>query len=93
MADVTRNSVERVRMVATAMVAWFAFFLQVPLTIRTSLAKVMTLIGAVLTYFGFFTLLTNLIAAAVLSADFIAPKGRWGRQLSRSITSDNTYSV
>ena len=67
--------------------------LQVPLTIRTSLAKVMTLIGAVLTYFGFFTLLTNLIAAAVLSADFIAPKGRWGRQLSRSITSDNTYSV
>jgi hypothetical protein len=43
--------------------------------------------------FSFFTLLTNLIAAAVLSADFIAPKGRWGRQLSRSITSDNTYSV
>ena len=90
MADVARNTVKRVLMVATAMVAWFAFFLQVPLTIRTSLAKVMTLIGAVLTYFSFFTLLTNLIAAAVLSADFIAPKDRWGRQLSSLVVTTGT---
>ena len=90
MADVARNSVERVRMVATAMVAWFAFSLQVPLTIRTSLAKVMTLIEAVLTYYSFFTLLTNLIAAAVLSADFIAPKARWGRQLSSPVVTTGT---
>lgn len=68
MADVARNTVKRVLMVATASVAWFALLLQVPLTIRTSLANGMTLIGAILTYFSFFTLLTNLLAAVVLTS-------------------------
>jgi len=90
MADVARNTVKRVLMVATASVAWFALLLQVPLTIRTSLANGMTLIGAILTYFSFFTLLTNLLVALVVSLALIAPKSRWGRQLSGPVVTTAT---
>jgi hypothetical protein len=77
-------------MVATALAAWFALLLQFPLTLRTSIANGMTVTAAVLTYFSFFTLLTNLLVALVLTFSFIAPNSRWGRFFSSPIVATGT---
>ena len=90
MSGVARNNVKRVLMVATASVAWFALLLQVPLTMRTSIANGMTVIGAILTYFSFFTLLTNLIVALVLTFSLLAPNSRWGRFFSSPVVATGT---
>ena len=42
-------------MAVIACVAWFALLLQFPLTIATSRANGMTVLGAVIAYFSFFT--------------------------------------
>ena len=42
----------------------------------------MTLIGGIVTYFSFFTILTNLFAATALAFS-LWPKSRWGRFFSR----------
>ena len=90
MSNVLRNNVERVLMVATASAAWFALALQFPLTLRTSIANGMTVIGAILTYLSFFTLLTNLLVALVLTFSLLAPKSRWGRFYSNPVVATGT---
>ena len=82
MSGVTSDQAKRVLMVTTASAAWFALLLQFPLTLRTSIANGMTLIGAILTYFSFFTLLTNLLVALVLTFSLLAANSRWGRFFS-----------
>ena len=77
-------------MVATASAAWFALLLQFPLTMRTSIANGMSVIGAILTYFSFFTLLTNLIVALVLTFCLLAPNSSWGRFFSSPVVSTGT---
>jgi hypothetical protein len=90
MSDVARINAKRLLMVATVLAAWFALLLQFPLTMRTSIANGMTLIGAVLTYFSYFTLLTNLLVALVLTFSFIAPNSRWGRFFSSPVVATGT---
>ena len=90
MSGVTRDQAKRVLMVTTASAAWFALLLQFPLTLRTSIANGMTLIGAILTYFSFFTLLTNLIVALVLTFSLLAPNSRWGRFFSSPVVATGT---
>ena len=85
MSNIVRNKAKRVLMVATASAAWFALLLQAPLTLRTSIANGMTVIGAILTYFSFFTLLTNLLVALVLTFSLVAPNSRWGRLSASSV--------
>jgi hypothetical protein len=77
-------------MVATASAAWFALVLQFALTMRTSIANGMTVIGAISTYLSFFTLLTNLLVAVVLSFSLLAPKSRWGRFFSSPVVGTGT---
>ncbi|WP_439518214.1 Pr6Pr family membrane protein [Hydrogenophaga sp.] len=50
-----------------ALVAWFGLLLQLALTIRLVLSQGGTVAGALLIYFGYFTVLTNLLVAVSLS--------------------------
>lgn len=90
MSGVVRNNVKRVLMVATASAAWLALLLQFAMTMRIATAKGMTVIGAILTYFSFFTLLTNLIVALVLSFSLWASGSRWGRFFSSPFVATGT---
>jgi hypothetical protein len=90
MSKITGNNAKRTLMLATASAAWFALLLQFPLTMRTSIANGMTVIGAILTYFSFFTLLTNLIVALVLTFSLLVPDSGWGRFFSSSVVATGT---
>ena len=90
MSGIARDQAKRVLMLTTASAAWFALLLQFPLTLRTSIANGMTLIGAILTYFSFFTLLTNLLVALVLTFPLLAPNSRWGRFFSSTVVGTGT---
>ncbi len=61
---------------------WFGLVLQFPLSIAKSRANGMTVIGAVVAYFSFFTILTNLLVALGLTCSLAAPDSRWGRFFS-----------
>lgn len=50
-----------------AVVAWFGLLLQAALTIRLVLSQGGTVIGALVVYLGYFTVLTNLLVAVSLS--------------------------
>jgi hypothetical protein len=50
-----------------ALVAWFGLLLQAALTIRLVLSQGGTVMGAMVIYFGYFTVLTNLLVAVSLS--------------------------
>jgi len=90
MSNIARNNTKRVLMVATASAAWFALLLQFHLTMRTSIANGMNTVGAILTYFSFFTLLTNLIVALVLTFSLLGPNTRWGRFFSSPAVATGT---
>src|SRR5205814_9589686 len=64
-AEVTRRAL-RVGAVAGAL-GWAAVALQLVLTVRLGLANDRTFVGAVLAYFDFFTVLTNILAALALT--------------------------
>jgi hypothetical protein len=66
MSDAATNNVKRGFRVTTAAIVWFDLLLQLPLTIHTSMANGMSIMGAILTYLSFLTLLTNLLVALVL---------------------------
>jgi hypothetical protein len=57
-----------------ALVAWFGLLLQLALTIRLVLSQGGTVVGALVIYFGYFTVLTNLLVAVSLSVP-----ARWFR--------------
>jgi hypothetical protein len=85
MFNAARNKSRRMLMAAVAFAAWFALLLQFPLTIATSRANGMTVIGAVIAYFSFFTILTNLIVAIGLGFSLLAPNSGWGRFFSSAV--------
>ncbi|MGA9587457.1 MAG: Pr6Pr family membrane protein [Terracidiphilus sp.] len=90
MFDVAKDLSKRVLMAAIALAAWFALLLQFPLSIATSRANGMTLSAAVITYFSFFTILTNLIVAIGLTFSLLAPNSRWGRFFSSTVVASGT---
>lgn len=51
-----------------AIVAWFGLLLQLCLSIRLTLANGRPAIGGLVTYFGYFTILTNIFVALVCTA-------------------------
>ncbi len=90
MPKAATNPVKRALMVTTASLAWFALSLQLLLTIRTSITNGMSVIGALATYFSFFTILTNLLVALVLTFSLLATKSRWGKFFSNPATTTGT---
>jgi hypothetical protein len=67
-----------------ALLGWFALVLQFYLTISSSLADGKTLVGALLFYFSFFTILTNLLVALQYSFLLWSLHSAAGRWFSRS---------
>jgi hypothetical protein len=55
------NTPMRISMAAIACVTWLALLVQFPLSIATSRSNGMNLIAAILAYFSFFTILTNIL--------------------------------
>jgi len=77
------NTTMRVSMAAVALLGWSALVLQFPLSLATSHANGLTTGEAILTYFSFFTILTNLVAAASLTLPLLWPNLPVGRFFSR----------
>ena len=69
-----------------ALIVWFALLLQLYLSIHHSLRKGGSALYGVWMYLAFFTILTNLIVASVLSVQAIAAESRAGRFCSRAST-------
>jgi hypothetical protein len=63
-----------------ALLGWFALALQLYLIVQ---APGPERLGAVITYFSFFTILTNILAALVFTAVALQPRGGWGQWLCR----------
>lgn len=66
---------------AGALLGWFALVLQLYLMLAQSPAP--EKLGAVITFFSFFTILTNILTAAVFTAVAFQPKDGWGKWLCR----------
>lgn len=69
-----------------AAVAWFALLLQLDLSIHQSLATGGGVAHGIWMYLAFFTILTNLLVALVLSLPIVAPASRAGRFCARPAT-------
>jgi len=50
----------------------------------------MTVLGAVIAYFSFFTILTNLIVALGLTCSLLLSNSRWGRYFSSALVTSGT---
>ena len=74
--------VKRAFIAVTAVTGWFGLLLQFPITIATSRAAGMSLMGAIVTYRSFFTIRTNLLVAMGLTFS-LWPQSRWGGFFSR----------
>jgi hypothetical protein len=64
-----------------ALLGWFGLALQLYLMLVQAPGP--ERLGAVITYFSFFTILTNILAAVVFTAVALQPKGEWGQWLCR----------
>jgi len=64
---------------AVAVIAWSGVLLQLPLSIRMAQSNGGDWVDGLIAYFGYFTVLTNLLVALVLTAPMIAPRSRFGR--------------
>lgn len=73
----------RVYATGTAILAWTALALQCYLTATLSISNGETLVAGLITFFSYFTVLTNLLVAVVLSCSAWAPKAGPGAFLAR----------
>ena len=82
----TRTDPPLLRAFATiaALVGWAALILQLALLVRLTVADGRGVSGGIVAYLGFFTILTNILAALALSAPLVAPDSSPGRFLSRA---------
>ena len=80
----------RIYATVTAALGWFALALQCYLTVSLSIAKGGTLVAGIITFISYFTILTNLLVALVLSLPVWAPGRRWGVFFSRATVQSAT---
>jgi len=66
-----------------AALSWFALVLQLVLSLRLSAANGKTAAMGLIVFFGFFTILTNLLVAVTLTVPLAAPRSAAGRFLAR----------
>lgn len=66
-----------------ALIGWGALILQLYLLLRLTVAEGRGLSGGIVAYLGFFTILTNILAALALSAPLVVPDSSLGRFFSR----------
>ncbi len=66
-----------------ALLAWTAVLLQLGLSIRLAQANGGSIASGVVTYLGYFTILTNLLVAATVTLSLLLPDSRAGRFFRR----------
>ncbi|MGA3227297.1 MAG: Pr6Pr family membrane protein [Acidobacteriaceae bacterium] len=64
-----------------ALLGWFALALQLYLMLIQSSPSGAAMLGAVITFISFFTILTNLLVALVFTAIAVRPQTAWGQWL------------
>lgn len=77
MADADYNAAMRIYAAAGASLGWFTLALQLYLILVHSPARGVAMLGAVITFFSFFTILTNLLVALVFTAALFRPGPGW----------------
>src|ERR1700685_3052623 len=75
------NAAMRIYAAVGALLGWFALALQLYLILVQAPGP--ERLGAVINYFSFFTILTNILTASVFTAVALQPKGGWGQWLCR----------
>jgi len=65
--------------IAASIVAWAGVLLQLYLSIDTSVGNGKTILNGLFVYFGYFTVLTNIIVALVLTLPLVLPRTSAGR--------------
>ena len=70
-------------MVIVGALAWVGLVLQFYLSFRLSLANGRTVLGAIVFFFSFFTILTNLLIALGTTLSFVTPRSSAGSFFSR----------
>ncbi len=77
------RGIARFFMVLVASVAWCGVILQLYLSLKLSLADGKTVVEGLIVYLGYFTILTNILVAVVLTLPLVAPGSRAGRFFGR----------
>jgi hypothetical protein len=77
------NAAMRISALVGALLGWFALVLQLYLMLVQSPAGVPAIVGTVITYFSFFTILTNILVALVFTATVFSLKTGWGQFFRR----------
>jgi hypothetical protein len=67
----------RISAAVGALLGWFALLLQLYLMLIQSPAGALAMVGTVITYFSFFTILTNILVALVFTATFFESGAGW----------------
>jgi len=73
----------RISALVGALLGWFALLLQLYLMLAQSPAGALAMVGTVITYFSFFTILTNILVALVFTATVFPSGTRWGQFFRR----------
>lgn len=68
-----------------ALVAWAGLGLQLWLSIRIAFVNGKTLAGGLVSYFGYFTILTNLFVALAMTLPLVSPASRAGKWFGRAV--------
>jgi hypothetical protein len=74
----------RAAVIALAVLAWAGVLLQLYLSLYSSIENGKGLVSGLVGYFGYFTILTNLLVCICLTATLIAPASAPGRFFARS---------
>lgn len=77
------SSLTRRLAAAVALVGWGALILQFYLSLRLAVANGQGIAGGIFIYFGYFTILTNILAALALSTPLLMPDSTLGRFFAR----------
>ncbi len=73
----------RISAMVGALLGWFALLLQLYLMLVQSPGGAMAMAGTVITYFSFFTILTNFLVALVFTATVFSSEPGWGQFFRR----------
>jgi hypothetical protein len=72
--------------IALAALAWFGVLLQLYLSLHSAIENGKGVVGGLVSYFGYFTILTNFLVCISLTTPLIAPASSPGRFFARSDT-------
>ena len=70
--------------IVLAVLAWLGVLLQLFLSLHSAIENGKGLVGGLVSYFGYFTILTNLLVCIALTTTLIAPASSPGRFFARS---------